>query len=89
MDFAIYKADSCGNLENPIRCSYAPYAPPGKTGLSVYAGDIAEGVNGDQWVAELEIKDNDRYYLMVNEWDKREPNAYTIDFQLSGGATFD
>lgn len=89
MDFAIYKADSCGNIGMPVRCSYAAYAPPGKTGLSVLAGDLSEGVTGDQWVAEMKIKANERYFLMINEWDKREPNAFTIDFKLSGGATFD
>lgn len=89
MDFAIYKSNACGDIGMPIRCSYAAYVPPGKTGLTVEAGDMAEGVAGDQWVAEMEIKAGEEYFLMINEWDKREPNAYTIDFQLSGGASFD
>jgi len=89
MDFAIYKSDTCGEIGEPLRCSYAAYMPPGKTGLTTLAGDISEGVAGDQWVAEMEIKAGEKYFLMVNEWDKREPNAYTIDFKLSGGASFD
>lgn len=89
MDFAIYKADACGEIGDPIRCSYAAYQPPGKTGLTVNSGDLSEGVSGDQWVAEMKINANEQYFLMINEWDKREPNAYTIDFKLSGGASFD
>lgn len=89
MDFAIFKADSCGDIGSPIRCSHAVYQPPGKTGLSVLAGDISEDVNGDQWVSELNIKANESYYILINECNKQNPNSYTLDFMLSGGASFD
>lgn len=89
MDFAVYKADSCGAIEEPIRCSHATYASPGKTGLTKSAGDISETISGDQWVAELPIQTNETYYIMVNEVNKNNPNSYTLDFILSAGASFD
>jgi hypothetical protein len=89
MDFAIYRANDCGSLGMPVRCSYAAYASPGKTGLSSAAGDLSEDVYGDQWVAELPIIAGEIYYIMINEWNKLNPNAYNIDFTLTDGASFD
>jgi hypothetical protein len=89
MDFAIYRATDCDNLGAPLRCSYAEYVSPGKTGLSLAAGDLSEDVSGDQWVAELNITAGEVYYIMVNEWNKLNPNAYNIDFTLTNGASFD
>lgn len=89
MDFAIYRADSCGALTTPVRCSHALYQPPGKTGLSKASGDMSEDVNGDQWVSELAIETDATYYILINECNKLNPNAYTLDFKLSDGASFD
>lgn len=89
MDFAIYRANDCNSLGTPVRCSYAAYVSPGKTGLSYAAGDLSEDVSGDQWVAELPIVAGEIYYIMINEWNKLNPNAYNIDFTLHDGATFD
>lgn len=89
MDFAIYRADSCGALTTPVRCSHALYQPPGKTGLSKASGDMSEDIGGDQWVSELAIETGSTYYILINECNKMNPNAYTLDFKLSGGASFD
>lgn len=89
MDFAVYQADSCGDISTPIRCSHARYEPPGKTGLSKMYGDIAEDINGNQWVSEMKIEKDKTYYIMINELNKNNPNSYTLDFILSDGASFD
>jgi len=89
MDFAVYQADSCGAISTPLRCSHARYAPPGKTGLSKMYGDVAEDINGNQWVSEMKIEKNKTYYIMINELNKNNPNSYTLDFILSDGASFD
>lgn len=89
MDFAIYKSNGCGSLGSPLRCSFAAYVSPGKTGLSSAAGDLSEDVSGDQWVAELPIIAGEEYYIMVNEWNKLNPNQYTLDWVLTDGASFD
>lgn len=89
MDFAIYRADSCEAISSPVRCSHALYSPPGKTGLSQASGDMSEDVGGDQWVSELAIETGATYYILINECNKINPNAYTLDFKLSDGASFD
>lgn len=89
MDFALYRADDCGNLGMPVRCSFAVYAPPGKTGLTKGAGDLSEDVTGDQWVSELNVNAGERYYIMINEWNKLNPNSYSLAWTLSNGASFD
>lgn len=89
MNFAIYQSNDCNNLGSPIRCSFAAYSPPGKTGLSTSVGDISENVNGDQWVAELNVIAGEEYFIMINEWDKTNPNSYSLRWALTNGATFD
>lgn len=89
MDFAIYQVEECGELSSPIRCSHAFYAPPGKTGLRKHSGDMSEDVYGDQWVSEIKVETGKMYYIMINEWNKNNPNSYTLDFKLSDGASFD
>jgi len=88
LDFAIYKASDCNNLGDPLRCSYATRIPNGKTGLMIGAGDDSEGASGDQWVNEIHAQTGEVYYLMVSEWDKPNPNQYTLDWTLTNGASF-
>ncbi|HCY22750.1 MAG TPA: hypothetical protein DHV29_04605 [Bacteroidales bacterium] len=91
LDFAFFKANNCGSLGTPIRCSYAARTSPGKTGMEQAPGttDFSEDVAGDQWVEEVNVVAGEYYYLMVNEWDKPNPNQYTIDWTLTNGASFD
>ncbi|PLW94476.1 MAG: hypothetical protein C0592_02665 [Marinilabiliales bacterium] len=89
MDFAIYKSADCNTLGPPVRCSFAAYASPGKTGLSTAAGDLSEDVTGDQFVAELDVVAGEAYFIMINEWNKLNPNAYSLDWTLTNGAAFD
>lgn len=89
MDFALYLANDCGSLGAPVRCSYAAYNAPDKTGIVNTAGDLSEDVSGDQWVAELDITAGQVIYLMVNEWNKLNPNSYSLDWTLTNGASFD
>jgi len=90
LDFAFYKADNCGALGTPLRCSYAARIPNGKTGMRQAPGttDYSEDVSGDQWVEEVNVTAGEYYYLMINEWDKPNPNQYTLDWTLSNGASF-
>ena len=90
LDFAFYKADNCGALGTPIRCSYAARVPNGKTGMRQAPGitDYSEDVSGDQWVEEVNATAGEYYYLMINEWDKPNPNQYTLDWTLTNGASF-
>jgi len=90
LDFAFFKANNCGSLGTPIRCSYAARTSPGKTGMEQAPGttDYSEDVAGDQWVQEVNVIAGEYYYLMVNEWDKPNPNQYTIDWTLTNGASF-
>lgn len=89
VDFAIYQSSDCDALGPPVRCSYAVYNAPGKTGLSTSAADLSEDVTGDQWVAELNITAGEGYFILINEWNKLNPNSYTLDWTLSNGASFD
>jgi hypothetical protein len=89
MDFAMYQSDDCGNLGAPVRCSFAAYQSPGKTGMRKGEGDLSEDVSGNQWVAEIDVVAGQTYYLMVNEWDKNNPNSYALDWTLTNGASFD
>ncbi len=90
LDFAFYKTNNCGSLGVPVRCSYAARIPNGKTGMRDAPGttDYSEDVSGDQWVQEINVLAGEYYYLMVNEWDKPNPNQYTIDWTLTNGASF-
>ncbi|KAF5028861.1 hypothetical protein DSECCO2_654630 [anaerobic digester metagenome] len=90
LDFAFFKANNCGSLGTPVRCSYAARTSPGKTGMRDAPGttDVSEDVSGDQWVTEINVTAGEYYYLMVNEWDKPNPNQYTIDWTLTNGASF-
>jgi hypothetical protein len=91
LDFAFYRANSCGTLGDPIRCSYAARTSPGKTGMRDAPGtlDYSEDVYGDQWVQEVAVLAGETYFLMINEWDKPNPNQYTLNWDLSAGASFD
>ncbi|MBN2728043.1 MAG: T9SS type A sorting domain-containing protein [Bacteroidales bacterium] len=89
MDFAIYKSSDCNTLGPPVRCSFAAYSSPGKTGLSTSSGDLSEDVSGDQFVAELDVVAGEAYFIMINEWNKLNPNSYSLDWTLTNGAAFD
>ncbi len=91
LDFALYQASNCGSLGDPIRCSYAARTSPGKTGMvqSASVVDNSEDVNGDQWVQEVNVTAGQTYFLMINEWNKPNPNQYTLNWTLTNGASFD
>jgi|GEM_PF-1937556 len=89
LDFALYRNNGCGTLGDPLRCSYALRSAPGKTGMKKGVTDLSEDAIGDQWVKEISVAAGETFLLMVNEWDKPNPNHYTIDWTLTDGATFD
>ncbi len=67
LDFAVYGPNSdCNSLGTPIRCSYA--ANSGSTGLGNGATDTSEDVNGDAWVAPMNVNAGELYVMMVNNW---------------------
>lgn len=67
LDFALYgPGASCGALGSPIRCSYA--AGNGGTGMGNGASDNSEDVNGDSWVAPVNVVAGQIYFLMINNW---------------------
>lgn len=85
-DFALYGPDvSCGALGTPVRCSYA--ASTGNTGLKATVSDVSETVTGNGWVDTLHVTAGECYYLMVNHWSP-PVTGYTIDWDLTDGATF-
>lgn len=89
LDFALYRNTGCGTLGDPIRCSYAGRTPPGKTGMEKGAKDLSEDALGDQWVQEIKVLTGETFLLMINEWNKPNPNHYTLDWTLTDGASFD
>ncbi len=85
-DFALYGPGvTCGALGMPVRCSYA--ASTGNTGLKSTVADISEDVTGNGWVDTLHVDAGECYYLMVNHWSP-PVTGYTIDWNLTDGATF-
>ncbi len=67
LDFALYgPGASCGSLGSPIRCSYA--AGTGATGMGNGAVDNSEDVNGNSWVAPVNVVAGQIYFLMINNW---------------------
>lgn len=89
LDFALYKTNNCGALGDPVRCSYAARTSPGKTGMKIGPSDVSEDVYGDQWVMEVNASAGESFYLMINEWNKPNPNQYTLNWTLTNGASFD
>jgi len=80
-DFAVYGPDAnCGNLGNPIRCSYA--AGSSDTGLSTGAADNSEGAGGDGFVSEIEVQPGQGFYLAVDNF-----SGNNTSFELSWGGT--
>lgn len=85
-DFALYGPGvTCGALGSPVRCSYA--ASTGNTGLKYSVADISEDVTGNGWVDTLHVEAGECYYMMVNHWSP-PVTGYTIDWNLTDGATF-
>lgn len=85
-DFALYGPGvTCGALGTPVRCSYA--ASTGNTGLKSTVADVSETVTGNGWVDTLHVEAGECYYLMVNHWSP-PVTGYTIDWELTDGATF-
>ncbi|NQX99202.1 MAG: hypothetical protein HRT73_15185, partial [Flavobacteriales bacterium] len=60
-------ASICPPVGAPVRCSFAAGAPTvyGGTGLQIGAGDVSEGVSGDDIVDELTLAFGDVYILVV------------------------
>lgn len=86
-DFALYGPNTaCGSLGSPTRCSYA--ANVGNTGMGNSAVDASEDVTGDAWVSTLAVTAGESYYLLVNKWSPGG-NGFTLDWNLSGGASLD
>lgn len=89
LDFAFYSASDCGILGDPVRCSYAARSGNGKTGMRIGETDLSENVFGDQWVKEITTTTGQTFFLLINEWNKPNPNQYSFYWTLTNGASFD
>lgn len=75
-DFAIYGPEvNCGNLGEPVRCSYADdnchFCP--ETGLGRGATDVSEGaacLTCDGFVASLPVEPGEIYYLLIDNFNE-------------------
>ncbi|MCB9274756.1 MAG: gliding motility-associated C-terminal domain-containing protein [Lewinellaceae bacterium] len=80
-DFALYGPGvSCGNLGNPVRCSYA--AGSGPTGLGNGAADFSEGAGGNGWVAPLTVQPGQGFYLVIDNF-----SGNGVGFDMTWGGT--
>jgi len=84
-DFTFFGPNvTCGSLGSPIRCSDA--GTTGNTGLGNGASDVTEDVNGNGWLAPMNVNSGDVYILCVDRWSPGG-NGYTLNF--SGTASLD
>ncbi|MFK7904411.1 MAG: choice-of-anchor L domain-containing protein, partial [Chitinophagales bacterium] len=69
-DFALYKSNDCGNLDEPIRCTAAPPSiESANTGLRLGATDTVEvSAMDDGFVKPVSVNDGEVYYLLVNNF---------------------
>ncbi|MFZ1685995.1 MAG: hypothetical protein WAU70_01120 [Flavobacteriales bacterium] len=76
----------CGSLGTPIRCSYAINAGNGNTGLGNGALDNSEDVNGNQWVAPLNVIAGQTYYILINGWSATSgTNGFALNWTGTAG----
>jgi hypothetical protein len=79
-DFAVYGPGvECGNLGNPIRCSYAAPSLFGgdATGMNANASDFSEPASGDGYVQWLTVVPGETYYILVDNF-----SASSVGFNL-------
>ncbi len=84
-DFTFFGPNvSCNSLGAPIRCSDAGVT--GTTGLGNGAVDVVEDVNGNGWLAPMNVTAGEVYVLNVDRWSPGG-NGYTLNF--GGTASLD
>jgi len=93
-DFAIWGPDVSGTPPcpsvtglPPIRCSFAdPGGNP--TGLQAGAGDFYEGIEGNNFVEDLDVIAGETYAMVLNIYQNGNPQPI-IDLAISGTGTLD
>ncbi len=82
-DFAIWNGNTCPPTTSPIRCSWAavPVGPGASdiTGLGNGATDNSEGAGGNQWVAPINVSNNQCLTIGINNYGNGS-NDFTINF---------
>jgi hypothetical protein len=80
-DFALFGPNVvCGSLGTPVRCSDSYLG--GATGLASPAIDVSENVEGDKWLAPINVLAGEIYYLLIDEWTNTG-QGFTISFNGS------
>lgn len=93
-DFAVWGPDTSGNPPcpsvtglPPIRCSFAdPGGNP--TGLQAGAGDFYEGIEGNNFVEDLDVIAGETYAMVLNIYQNGNPQPI-IDLSINGTGTLD
>lgn len=62
----------------PLRCSDS--GGTGATGLTTTAVDVVEDVNGDKFLAQMNVVAGQVYYLVVDEWTANTGGGYALGF---------
>ncbi|MCO6481557.1 MAG: hypothetical protein J5I62_02060 [Flavobacteriales bacterium] len=71
----------------PLRCSWN--APPDYVvGLGNGATDFTEDASGDGWVKTIDVVAGQVYVMYIDNWSA-SGQAFTLNWQLSGGASLD
>lgn len=82
-DFAVWNTSNCPPTTSPIRCSWAavPIGPTASdiTGLGNGATDNSEGATGNQWVAPINVSNNQCLTIGINNYGNGS-NDFTINF---------
>ena len=85
-DFAMYGPNvSCGSLGNPVRCSDSGLT--GSTGANAINFDNTENVNGNSFVAQMNVVAGQTYYMVVDEWSPNAGSGYSLNW--GGTASLD
>jgi hypothetical protein len=96
-DFAVWgpmTAPSCPPNSPPSRCSWASgvntfsLTSSYNTGLRPSGGQTSEGEFGNGWVEPLNVTAGQVYMLYIDNFDVTG-QSFTLDWQLSNGATLD
>ncbi len=76
-DFALFKAGSCDNLGDPVRCNFFDNTEVnGYTGIGVNPITLTQTVQYDDW---LDVEAGDEYYLLINNFSNRNL-GFSIQF---------
>ncbi len=76
-DFALYRADDCSALGEPIRCNFADNRTNSAyTGVGEHPSGDTESLHFEDW---LTVEPGEQYYLLVNNYTNNN-NGFSIQF---------